>query len=97
MEDVLQLGGNIELEGFSSVDRASMVVLKKIIGNYARRFSTKAPFEKLSVAMKNGFGKFELSSTLIAGGKNFASSNSANNLFFAVDECLKKIEKEYNA
>ena len=39
MDDNVQLGGNIELSGFRDIDGASMVVLKKIIGNYARRLS----------------------------------------------------------
>jgi hypothetical protein len=34
MEDnVLQLGGNIELSGFSNLEGGAMIVLKKIIGN----------------------------------------------------------------
>ena len=54
MEDeVLQLGGNIELSGFSELDGGVMIVLKKIIGNYAKRMSEKASdFEKLSMNMK---------------------------------------------
>ena len=95
MSDTLQLGGNIELTGFSDVDSSSMIVLKKIIGNYARRFSDKASFEKLSIAMKNGSNVFELSSTLVVNGKNLVSSNSADNIFFAVDGCLKSMEKEF--
>jgi len=32
MDDIEELGGNIELAGFKDVDSASMAVLKKIIG-----------------------------------------------------------------
>ena len=38
-EEILQLGGNIELAGFKELDRDSMVVLKKIVGNYAKKFA----------------------------------------------------------
>jgi len=34
MSDELQLGGNINLSGFKEIDSGSMVVLKKIVGNY---------------------------------------------------------------
>ena len=33
MDDSMQLGGSIELSGFRNLDGASMVVLKKIVGN----------------------------------------------------------------
>ena len=34
MDETLELGGNIELKGFGSMDKSSMVIVKKIIGNY---------------------------------------------------------------
>ena len=45
MDDTMQLGGNIELSGFSGVDGASMIVLKKIIGNYGKHFSEIRPWD----------------------------------------------------
>ena len=41
MDGSLKLGGNIELFGIENVQPAQMVVLKKIIGMYARKFSEK--------------------------------------------------------
>ena len=37
--DSLRLGGEIELVGFKEVDTRNMIVLKKIIGNYVRKFN----------------------------------------------------------
>ena len=97
MEDFIQLGGNIELSGFSGVDRASMIVLKKIIGNYGKHFSEiSGSFEKLSLAMKpvsepGENKKFEVHGELISSGKPFASEATERNLFVAVDSALKKI------
>lgn len=97
MEDFIQLGGNIGLSGFSGVDGASMIVLKKIIGNYGRHFSEiSGNFEKLSLAMKPvhepGENKrFEVHGELIHSGKPFASEVTEKNLFVAVDSALKKI------
>ena len=91
----MQLGGNIELSGFNSLDGASMVILKKIIGNYGRRFSdTTNKFEKLSVSMKPVQENYEIRAELINDGKSSVSEVVERNLFVAVDSALKKIESE---
>ena len=96
----MQLGGNIELTGFKDIDSASMVVLKKIIGNYGRRLSDiSEKFEKLSVTMKpvhekEKSTKYEIHAKLISDGKPFVSEVVDRNLFVAVDSALKKIVNE---
>ena len=100
MDDSMQLGGNIELSGFRDIDGASMVVLKKIIGNYGRRFSEIAEkFESLKVTMKpvhetEKSEKYEIHAQLMADGKSYVSEVVERNLFVAVDSVLKKIENE---
>ena len=100
MDDSMQLGGNIELSGFRDIDGASMVVLKKIIGNYGRRFSEIADkFESLKITMKpihetEKSEKYEIHAQLIADGKPFVSEVVERNLFVAVDNALKKIVNE---
>lgn len=95
----MQLGGNIELLGFKNTDRASIVVLKKIIGNYGRQFSTiSGKLEKLSVTMKlcetEETSKYEIHAKLLINGKPFSSEVVERNLFVAVDNALKKIESQ---
>ena len=98
--DIQQLGGNIELSGFRDVDRSTMIVLKKIIGNYARRFSDLCSgFEKLSVHMKvvhatEGSEKFEVHGKVLDNGKNYISELTDRNMFIVIDNVLKKIENE---
>ena len=100
MSDALQLGGNIELSGFKEIDSGSMVILKKIIGNYARRFSdTCESFEKLTLSMKKvheteGSKKFEIHGLVVNKGKTITSSLTERNIFMVVDSVLKKIENE---
>lgn len=97
MEDkVLQLGGNIELSGFYSLEGGAMVILKKIVGNYAKRMSSKAKnFEKLSLNMKTVHdNQYELHAKMINSGKATTSSVTDRNLFVAVDSALKKIMNE---
>ena len=97
MDESIQLGGNIELSGFSEMERGVMVVLKKIVGNYARRMTDQTNnFEKLSLTMKKIGVKekgeiYELHAKMIDNGKPITSSTEGRNLFVAVDETLKKI------
>ncbi len=96
----LKLGGNIELSGFKEVDPRSMIILKKIIGNYVRKFSDKhKEFNGIKITLKEinkkkGKEQFELSSNLYLGGKALAAENIGWNIFEAVDTLLKKHEKE---
>lgn len=100
MADVVELGGNIELKGFSELDGASMVVVKKIVGNYAKKFSEKCKkFEKLSVTLKKVHKrekseKYELHAKVSDGGKDYNAEITDRNLFFVLDSVLKKVEKE---
>ena len=93
-EDILALGGNIELSGFNSLDRSSMFILKKIVGSYVRRISSKTEkLEKVRLTMKPLHSSgFELNAKLIDNGKVYASEVSDRNLFFAVDKVMDKIE-----
>ena len=98
MDDTIELGGSITLAGFKDVDRSSMAILKKIIGNYAKKFSeTCSNFESLSLTMKkvhesDTSGKYELHGKVLDGGKLFTSEVVDHNLFFSVDKALKKME-----
>ena len=98
--DIVELGGHIELSGFRELDGASMIILKKIVGSYAKKFSESiTDFEKLSVNMKKVHErekseKYELHAKLVAGGRQFNSEVTDRNLFFALDKALKKVEKE---
>ena len=101
-EDTQQLGGNIELSGFRELDGGSAVIIRKIVGSYARRFSDKIQgFEKLSLTMKkihqateDSQGIFELHGKLVASGKIINSKLEDRNIFVAIDKVLEKISHE---
>ena len=99
-EDTLQLGGNIELIGFKELDGATLIVVKKIIGNYARKFSeTVQKFEKLKVTLKavhktEANQVNELHAQIVAAGKPTSAEETDRNLFFALDKAMKKLEAE---
>ena len=100
MDEEIKLGGSIELSGFRSVDSSSMIVIKKIIGNHAKRITelTKK-LEKLHITLKpiherEKSEKYEVHAKIIDGGKVYASEITDRNLLVAIDGVLKKIINE---
>ncbi|MBI3033690.1 hypothetical protein HYY72_00850 [Candidatus Woesearchaeota archaeon] len=99
-DDTVTLGGNIELTGFRDVDGGSVIIMKKIIGNYARRFSELCPgFDVLKLQMKKirereKSESYEIHGMLVDKGRHYNASISDMNLFFALDKVLKKLENE---
>jgi len=92
--ETLVLGGNIELSGFRQIDRASMVVVKKIVGNYVKKMADMTEkLEKVSIVMNPVHNsQYELHAKLIDNGKVFVSEVIDRNVFFALDKVLSKIE-----
>lgn len=99
-EETHKLGGNIELSGFRDIDSSSMVVLKKIIGNHARKISERAEkMENLHITLKpiherEKSEKYEVHVKARDNGKVYASEMVDRNLFVAVDSALQKIIRE---
>ena len=99
-EDSDKLGGNIELSGFKDIDSSSMIVVKKIVDNHAKRIAELA--NKLSVVhitlkpvhVKEKSEKYEIHAKVVDDGKVYASDITERNLFVAIDEVLKKIVNE---
>lgn len=93
-EDIVKLGGNIEISGAKDLDTSSMVILKKMIGSYAKKFSeTINNFEKLSLNIKHEGENYELQAELHHEGKVTEAQSSGNNLFVALDDVMKQLEK----
>ena len=99
-ENSIELGGNIELSGFGKIEPANLVVIKKVVGSYSRKFfEAIEKFEKLAVTLKTVHKrekseKYEVHARVIAQGKTYVSEITDFNLFFALDKVLKKVESE---
>ena len=99
-EESHKLGGNIELSGFRDIDVSSMIVLKKIIGNHARRLSELSQkMETLHITLKpiherEKSEKYEVHAKLNNNGKLYVAESVDRNLFVAVDDVLKRISRE---
>lgn len=96
----VKLGGNIELTGFRDIDGSSMIVVKKIIGNHARRVAELSKrLETIHITLKpvherEKSEKYEVHAKVIDNGKVYASEMTDRNLFVVLDSVLKKIVNE---
>ena len=99
---MIELGGNITLVGFKDIGFSEMVVIKKIIGNYARKITDKAgSMDNLTATVKpihknqeDDGCKYELHIKVIQKGKVFTTEVVDFNIFVAIDTAMKKIFSE---
>ena len=90
--EAISLGGNILLKGFQGIERAKLVVLKKIIGNYASEIQKKrSDYEKLAVTLGGSENNQTASIELTAGGNSIAADDTQNNMFVAIGNAFKKL------
>jgi len=77
-----------------------MIIIKKLVGSFVKKYSDKSPdFQSLTLTLKKVHGtpesevsgKFEIQANMMAA-KNHNSDVTHQNLMFAVDKVLKKIE-----
>jgi len=95
---MMELGGNITLVGFKVLDEGELIVVKKMVGGYARKFSDlESGFERLTVTLKpihkheGGGEKFELDARALINGTPFVSEIVDRNLFVGLDSVLSKV------
>lgn len=94
---MIELGGNITLAGFKEINKGELVVVKKIVGSYARKMSDSiSGFENLTVTLKivhktEGSEKYEIHGKIMVNGKPFTSETTERNMFVAMDDVLKKV------
>ena len=95
MDDLMELGGNIDLVGFKDIDRGSMVIIKKLVGNHVRKMADMSEsFERLTLTIKpvhGGKNKYEVHARMTDNGKNYTSEVTDFNLFFTLDKALSKV------
>ena len=94
---MIELGGNIKLIGFNELDAASLIVVKKITGNYAWKISekTNSIVDELSLELKNTEDAQKgINSNLKIKDKEINAEVTDVNLFYALDKALSKLLKE---
>jgi hypothetical protein len=85
---MIELGGGIKLDGFEVIEPSLLIVVKKVIGNYAKKMSEQIPsFKEVLVSVSE---KYKIKATLVANSEYHSISNNSN-LFFALDQALNEI------
>ena len=98
-DDTLILGDCIQLTGFKGSDPGELIVVKKIVGHFVEKYSkTCKKFHKLvlvkkDVHKKEQSQKYELQGKLLEENKTHSVNAVDYNLFLALDDVLKKLEK----
>lgn len=94
-----QLGGNIVLSNFD-LDKQEMMVVMKIVGNYAKKINSFQKYDQLKLELKSSAKakdsnrKFEIHAILDLSGKKLAAKDQGFNVFTTLDNVLKKILRE---
>src|SRR3989344_8893430 len=96
MTEVMELGSSIELIDFKDVEKDKFVVVKKIVGNFVKKLQDgNSGFERLSLHLKKVHNtEYEIFGKLNISGKMYNSEVMDYNLFYALNEILKKLENE---
>ena len=93
----LELGGNIVLSNFE-MDSQEMVVIKKIVGNYAKKIKNFQDYQELKLEMKSSSKgknkKFEINGLLVFAGDRASSKAVGFNPYMLINEVLDKLLKE---
>lgn len=91
---MIELGGNITLSGFQDRDYAELIVIKKIVGRYARQISDQHQSEALGVTLKPGERGHTIEATVTIKGLVRKAEATEQNIFVALDSALKKLASE---
>jgi ribosome-associated translation inhibitor RaiA len=96
---MIELGGNIKLSGFSEQDMASLIVIKKLVGNFVKHFahssSVVASFDltRKDIHKTKGSTQHEVKGKLtLTNGKILNVEHIDRNLYVTLDRVFKKIE-----
>ncbi len=94
MLSMIELGGNIKLDGFQEIDPPAMIIIKKIVGNYVKKFQEQtSSFQELILHLDNSKDSIQVQAKL-SGSRDFNSQASDVNLFFAIDKALSQVMGE---
>lgn len=85
---MIELGGNIKLEGFDSMEPGQLVVVKKIVGSFAKKVADEDGFDSFEVKKSENSVKVRI----VKGEKVKETSASEPNLFFSLSKALTETE-----
>ena len=92
-----ELGGNIILSNFE-LDNQEMIVVNKLVGNYAEKIRHFQEYQQLKLEMKTHLKAknrhFEINALLSYNGKTASSEAQGTNPFVLISQIMEKILNE---
>lgn len=85
----MKLGGNIELIGFESLEPGTLIVVKKMVGNYAKKIEGLERF----VLTLNKNDEYKMECLLVINGEEHKAEVSNKNLFYGIDKAISEANK----
>ncbi|MBT3416830.1 hypothetical protein HON86_02965 [Candidatus Woesearchaeota archaeon] len=89
---MIELGGNINLDGFDNVEQGKLIIIKKILGNYVKNLIENTEnFESILLSLKTEENNL-IEVKLKCGANELICNSSDNNIFFAMNNVLTELE-----
>ena len=88
---MIELGGNIKLDGFDQIESGKLVVAKKMIGSFARKIGDKKQYKDLTVNLSIDNNMFKISVVCNNEDSCLEGEKTENNLFFAINGAFSVI------
>ena len=82
---MIELGGNIKLDGVEGVEPAQLIVIKKVVGNFAKQYSEKKQVNELLIKLE---GNYKVTASL---NEEINEESEGDNLFYVLNEVLVRI------
>ncbi|MEA3378734.1 MAG: hypothetical protein U9Q69_03775 [Nanoarchaeota archaeon] len=84
---MIELGGNILLEGFEGLDPAQLIVIKKMIGNFTKIANENINLDSFQVIKENNKIKIKIKKA----DKELISEANEENLFYSLSKAALSI------
>ena len=89
---MIELGGNIKLDGFDTIEPAKLIVIKKVVGFNTKKISeSNKDFKGIQVTLKSS-EPYEIEIKLTTS-KEVTESEKDDNLFYCLNKVFAKILK----
>lgn len=88
---MITLGGNIKLDGFEELDPGMLIVVKKMVGLFAKKVSENmGELESFDVTKENN----KITIKAKSGDKQIEGNSEEDNMFMALSNALKTVEEK---
>ena len=90
-DGMIALGDKICLDGFDDLGPASLIVVKKMVGSFAKKLAEEKGYDKL-IIIKEGE---DISVKSIKGDSEYEGKSSDANIFFGLGKSFEEMTNKY--